>query len=228
MEVFSDIWSAILSDIPSTLNTLIILVMMMVFLYDRRRSRNEGTSNFQSSMQVFNQAVLNDDDFIKYDCQLHPFGCLSEPEMKKVYYWFLAFNISYAAVQASKHKSMRSKLAKSSLANIANISFGDREFIETHVFSRGYDGDFVKEFKTKWQKIEDDNKTLLMAGAPESSRVAPCQNIGFSENEITQDLMKIIGDPDRTSKERRAMLTKLMKYQAEAKNQETEKIVKAE
>lgn len=198
----ADIWSAVISDIPSTLNTAIILIMLLVFLNDRRRSRNEGTSNFQSSMQIFNQAVLNDDDFIKYDCQLHPFGDLSEPEIKKIYFWFLAFNISYAAAQASKHKSMRSKLAKSSLTNIANLSFSDRDFIKKHVFTRGYDNKFVQKFEKLWLKIDTNNRTLPMAGASKDSGVEPRRNVVFQLGGEPDFYAEVAEDPDRSEAQR--------------------------
>lgn len=203
----ADIWSAVVSDIPSTLNTAIILIMLLVFLNDRRRSRNEGTSNFQSSMQIFNQAVLNDDEFIKYDCQLHPFGDLSEQEIKKVYFWFLAFNISYAAAQASKHKSMRSKLAKSSLTNIANLSFGDRNFIEKHVFTRGYDNEFVLGFKKQWREIDKNNRTLPMVGAPKDSGVEPRRNVVFKLGGEQDFYAEVEEDPETLETEKEIALS---------------------
>ena len=111
---------------------------------------------------MFNQALLNDPELLEFEIELHPFGKLTKREMKKVYFYFLRWNVAYSAYTGKGE--MLDRLALSALNNEANISFPDREFIKQHVFGRGYNREFTAEFEKKWEMIEKTGKSLAMKG----------------------------------------------------------------
>lgn len=132
------------------------------FLRQQGNQRFIGTQTFNSSWQSFNQVLVGDDQFIEFESQFHPFGKLTHDEVKKLYYYFMRFNVAYAAFQGRDH--FHRKLASSSLRNEANLTFRDRNFIREHVFGRGYDKGFSDQFEENWKLIEDSGKTLSMDG----------------------------------------------------------------
>jgi hypothetical protein len=169
----------IFSYAPLFISFIAVGISLWVVWKGNKKDRNEGTYNFNQSWQTFNHLVVSEKTFLEIECALHPHGDLTLEEMKRVYFWFLRFNVSYMAHRESTHQSMRKALAKSALNNEANLSYPDRKFIKTHVFTRGYDSDFTKKFCDLWDEIEDNNQVLSMRGADGSNLPAPRNQVSF-------------------------------------------------
>ena len=74
--------------------------------------------------QVFHQTVLGDEDFIRFEQELHPHGDLSRDEVKRVYFYFMRFSVACSAFKG--RGELLNRLAQSALNNEANMSFHDR------------------------------------------------------------------------------------------------------
>lgn len=135
-----------------------------VFLKQRKTQRYSGTAEYNASWQTFNQLVVGDTDFQDFEAELHPYEDLSRKDVKRIYFHFLRFNVAYAAFSGASEGELEAKLAESSLANLANVSFHDREFIKKHVFARGYNKAFANKFNELWLRIERNGMTLPMQG----------------------------------------------------------------
>ena len=163
----------ILKFISIGLSVLAIIVSGVTYNRQRKLHKYTATNDFNSKWQTFNQSLLADPVFIEFERNLHPFGKLSENEIKKLYFYFMRWNVVYSAFQSG---DLSKGLAQSSLNNEANISFHDRKFIYDHVFGRGYDRNFTKMFEEKWKEIEKNGETLPMEGDNEKSFVVKMNN----------------------------------------------------
>lgn len=128
----------------------------------RKLQKHLNTRDFNSAWQGFNQTLVSNDAFVGFERVAHPYGELSEEDVKRLYFYFMRFNVAYSAFIGDKQ--LRSKLAESALKNEINVSFKDREFIKRHVFRRGYDSDFAEKFIAGWEKIETTGDPLPMRG----------------------------------------------------------------
>ena len=135
---------------------------MSVYTFFRQRNSQvfADTKEFNAAWQIFNQTLVGDEDFIRFEQALHPHGELSTEDIKRVYFYFMRFNVAYSAFEGTGELSER--LAQSAFNNEANLSFHDRDFITKHVFGRGYDRGFADQFIKKWKEIEQRQKTLPM------------------------------------------------------------------
>ena len=149
--------------IPIAISAIALGLTVFNLLRSRSHRNDEGTKGYNASWQVFNQSFLNDPDLIEIECELHPFGKLTHTEMKRVYFWFLRFNVTYSAYRSTHRKFMSTKLAQSSLANEANLSYRDQDFIKKHVFVRGYDKGYTDSIIDLWEQIDKRNKNIAHA-----------------------------------------------------------------
>lgn len=148
-----------------------LALSIYTFIRQRRSQVFSGTKDFNSAWQLFNQTLVGDKEFLAFERELHPHGDLSEEDIKRIYFYFMRFNVAYSAFKGSGELSMR--LAQSALNNEANLSFHDREFIKKHVFGRGYDRGFADKFIKKWAEIEVRQRTLPMLDDNEEEFTSP-------------------------------------------------------
>lgn len=157
-------------DIGILISLIAIGLSGYTFWKQRATQVFSGSRDFNSSWQTFNQTLINDNQLIDFERELHPCGELSRDQMKRVYFYFMRLNVAYSAYSGTGE--LNESLANSALNNEANLSFPDRKFIRTHVFGRGYDKDFADQFEARWGDIKKSNQYLAMEG-DEQRKYAP-------------------------------------------------------
>ena len=141
-------------------------------LYKQHKSQSLNvTNNYNKSWQVFNSLLIQDESLIEIERGIHPHGEVSKQDIKRIYYYFLRFNVAYGAFTGTGE--MNSRLAESSLNNEANCTYADQIFIRENVFGRGYNEEFSNEFERRWKIITKTKQYLPMLGDQKLRKYAP-------------------------------------------------------
>ena len=132
---------------------------------------------------------ISETEIVELETKIHPIKDISKTDVKRMYYWFNLLNPCHTSFQQGliKIKKLRdssdgcSKRFNASFLNAANLSYPDREFIEKHVFIRGYSDDFAQIFRNLWNEIETTGKILPMLGASTENLPAPRSEVDFDD-----------------------------------------------
>ena len=151
-------WESI-AKIASSVATVLILgvsatVAVFLYLWQRQAARIESIRKMQDNYRYYNQLVLDNPDLLEYERLNHKWGNLSSDEVKKMYRLFIKINMYYSNYDAGLRKAMGKTAWESHLNNLANTTFGDREFIKQHIFPRGYENAFRAEVLKRWEAID--------------------------------------------------------------------------
>nr|VFJ58911.1 MAG: hypothetical protein BECKDK2373C_GA0170839_106829 [Candidatus Kentron sp. DK] len=66
------------------------------------------------------------------------------------------FNMTQSVFEAKKRKAVTTEIYEAVMNISANISHPNRDFIEKHVFPRGYPQEFRDEIERLWREIDQD------------------------------------------------------------------------
>jgi len=145
-----------ISDIFSIIASVAtVFIALWVFLWTQRSEKNNQRRHSNNEMQTFNLAVLQDDNLLQIEADRHPFGEIGLDGARKMYQHFLWLNITDNIRKASKNGLLDKAVAEARFANQALLTYPDRDFLEKHVFPRGYETDFIEAFRKRWNVIEN-------------------------------------------------------------------------
>lgn len=159
---FSEIADA--ASIVTAIATAIIAYR--VFIWSKSTEIANQSRQTNNEWQSFNQMVLEDNELLQLEADLHPYGKLDRSGAKKMYFYFMWVNLADNTLRARKLGRIDDDLAEERLRNQALVTYLDRGFIEQHVFSRGYQRDVCREFRERWQEL-DTKEHLEFRSSPE-------------------------------------------------------------
>lgn len=133
-----------------------VFVALWVFLWTRRNEANNQLRHGNNEMQSYNLTVLGDDRLLEMEAENHPFGEIELEDARKMYRYFLWMNVADNIRRASKAGLLDKNYAEARFTNQARIAFPDREFLEAHVFPRGYEPDLIEAFRKRWSKMDGE------------------------------------------------------------------------
>lgn len=101
-----------------------------------------------------NASLYRENDIAELEQGIHPHGKLSVAEIRRIHYFFEMLNRTYGIFHNIKNGENEDEFSQSMMNNICNITYPHREFILTHVLSRGYSISFQNFIEGKWNEIE--------------------------------------------------------------------------
>ena len=113
-------------------------------------------------LRAYNLLVLENDFLQDMETNNHRWGKLEKHDVKKMYSYFILFNVSYNLYDAYSNNSIDEDVYKAQLDNTANTTYRERDFILQHVFPRGYKKSFCGEIESRWKNISESG-TLLQS-----------------------------------------------------------------
>lgn len=133
-----------------------------IYLWQRKSARIEATKKLNDDLREYNMLVIKTLELQELEASSHPWGDrkLEISEVKKMYYYFILLNVSYNLYAAYSIDSIDKGVYRAQLDNTANNTCADRNFIEQHVFPRGYKEEFCKELIGRWDFIETTKKFI--------------------------------------------------------------------
>lgn len=149
LESISDVFAIVGSVAAAT-------IALQVYFWTRRSEKNNQRRHSNNEMQTYNLTVLQDDKLLQMEADNHPYGEIGVEDARKMYRYFVWINIADNMRKSAENNLLDRDLAQSRLDNQARIAFPDRDFLETHVFPRGYEADLVEAFRKRWRTIENE------------------------------------------------------------------------
>jgi len=150
---------ASISKIVSSIASVLLLgvsvtVGIFVYKWQRESSKISCIQKLHDDLRFYNQLVLENDDLQDMEVKLHRWGTITKDEVKKMYYYFILFNVTYNSYEAANRGAINKLVYESQVNNVANTTYDEREFIKKHVFPRGYENGFRKIILSKWELID--------------------------------------------------------------------------
>ncbi len=145
-----------ISEFASLVTAFATLVLaFLIYRWTRLLEKNSQAQQMNHDFQEFNKLVISNDELAEIERANHPFGDLSVPDVKKMYFYFLWLNIADNTLRTRDNALIDPELADSRMSNQALVTFSDRNFIEAHVFPRGYENQKIcKELRKRWKALE--------------------------------------------------------------------------
>ena len=142
-----------LADIATIFTAMgTLAVAFFVYQWTRQADTNQTAAQINGAWQAFNRTVISDPTLLALDASLHPYGALSAEDQRKLYFFFLWLNVADDTLRAQKKGIVDAELAEARLGNQARMTYSEREFLEAHVFPRGYQKTaIVKELRARWE-----------------------------------------------------------------------------
>ncbi|MEL7184667.1 MAG: hypothetical protein AAGK57_13590, partial [Pseudomonadota bacterium] len=110
-----------------------------------------------------NDAILEVEEYQKFEQDMHPHGDLTADDVKKLYFYFNILNKARLSLFMVWNDDVDVKLGNTNLNLVANLLYKDRQFVRDHAFPRGY-VHLPGEIELRWAKIEErDGVPLSMA-----------------------------------------------------------------
>ncbi|TPM39366.1 MULTISPECIES: hypothetical protein [unclassified Mesorhizobium] len=138
-----------------------IALTWLVFRFSQKQEAQKSTEDVQNWWQTHNSVVLSNPRLLSLEKRLHPFGDLTDEEVRRLYIHFMTLNVCYNA-WANRDQIDRS-LSESTIDNSVNRLFLDRDFVVQHVLPRGYPKDFAEEILRRLGLRESTAKPLPMS-----------------------------------------------------------------
>ncbi|SMR82246.1 hypothetical protein SAMN04488030_2592 [Aliiroseovarius halocynthiae] len=151
-------WLTLLVGLVSAMATVVLTYV--IFHWTQKAEKNEITRGIQNDWRDYNLAVLGDQDLQTIEAGNHLFEGLSSFEVKKMCIYFIKLNVPYNMWIAAQNHFLDMADVDRELDNQAALMHRDQEFIETHIFPRGYDDAFCALLRKRWIAIDrsDDGK----------------------------------------------------------------------
>lgn len=155
---------ALVARIVSGISTVVLLavsasVTVLLYRWHRESSKMESSRKMNEELKTYTQMVLESEDLQELEIKSHRWGKLDKNDVKKMYRYFILFNIAYSCLEARNVNAISKPLYEIKMDHWANVTFDEKGFIKQHVFPRGYGNDLRKEFVKRWKTI-DDSGTL--------------------------------------------------------------------
>ena len=179
----------ILAIAASVLMSLLSLCLsFIVFKRQMRHRRFELLRNLNADFQKFNQIIIDDDDFIAIESKTHPYGDLSKEQTKKMYYYFMRLNLASLAFYGEKDGHMPKNEAEAILNNEIFLMMKDRDFIEKHVFVRGYNKRFIRYIVRRWKKLETNQVSYRQISTSFITKTLKSISVGVKFNKFRREI----------------------------------------
>lgn len=134
-----------------------VVLTYVIFHWTRKAEKNEITRGIQSDWRDYNLAVLADQDLQTIEAGNHLIDGLSTFEVKKMCIYFIKLNVPCNMWIAAQNHLLDMADVDRELDNQAELMHGDIEFIETHIFPRGYDDAFCSLLRKRWNAMENSD-----------------------------------------------------------------------
>lgn len=123
----------------------------------QRKQHAASTLQFLSDRWgVYNSRIIEDKALQEFEAGIHPHGKLTSNDIKKLYYYFDLLN----QARLSMHKVWLDDLdvatGNADISLVANLLYGDRDFVRDHAFPRGY-VHLPAEIEKRWAYIDEKN-----------------------------------------------------------------------
>ncbi len=150
---------AAIAEIITSVATVLILgtsatVAVMLYKWHRDTAKISNNRLLNENLRHYNELMISNEQLQDLDIKRHRWGNLEKDELIMMYQYFIYLNLTQSAFKA--RKALDNEVFESQLNNAANLTYKDREFINQHVFPRGYSGGFQSELKKRWEKIYKD------------------------------------------------------------------------
>jgi len=141
--------------------TMTVWIAFLVYRWSKATDKVQHIRLVDELWQRVNLTVIENPSLQALEVKHHPFGTLTEEEIKYLHFHLLKLNVAYTVWTFKEAKTVDRARAETTLRNYCNTTYKDRTFIETHVLTRGYQSLFQKEICKRWDKI-DKNGWLTM------------------------------------------------------------------
>lgn len=142
----------LVATVVSAITTITITVL--IYQWSHQTGSVERSSDMNRDWIGINQLIISDPDMVEIARQAHPIGDISTFELKKIYFCFSQLNPAYTSWINARTKAAFGSVPRSVLEGQAIATFRYRDFIEMHVFPRGYDPDFKQDLRKLWVSLE--------------------------------------------------------------------------
>jgi hypothetical protein len=141
----------------STFLAVLVTVWIAIFVHRSSQSINklQHIRLVDELWQTVNLAVIENPLLQTLEVETHPFGILTKDQIQRQHFHFLKINVAYTVWTFKEAGIYDTARAETSLLSYCNTTYKDREFIQTHVLSRGYQSLFQEELRKRWKQIED-------------------------------------------------------------------------
>jgi hypothetical protein len=129
-------------------------IAYIVYRWAKKTENANATREAQNEWQQYNQLVLTNPDVAQVDRNLHQHGDISAEDHRKMFVYFMILNMGLNIWISKQNKLIRPDIAVSINKNISSLLHKDKDFIEQHVFPRGYPDLFAELLREHWQGID--------------------------------------------------------------------------
>ncbi len=191
----------------------VIFAVWSYYKYYKKNRFDIMEKSFDALQRINEQALESDKNLLAAIQSGNPLDKTTKDEARIIYFWYMRINRIFRAYEYRRGRFISQNQADRIMYPAIGTLKSAMPKINA-ILERGYPEDF-----TEWLVVEIEESK-----APELISEVP--TFSTKNDEVAEDLLKIISDSDRTPKERRAYLMKLIKHQADAKNQEVESTAK--
>ena len=158
---------------------VIVTGALTYFIYKtgKELQKNRNTLELRQAMQTVNINAIKDDNFVAITQSQHPFGELSIEDTRRLYGYFLSYNVVFNLWHAAQQGDADANVAEKIFQNHVFLTYKYRHFCHEHVHTRGYNDHFVSAITRGWEYIAETNGEEL--------DLKPIDSLGFDWSGFT-------------------------------------------